>query len=373
MKKSFYEAVATLVGTTIGAGILGIPYVVAQAGFLTGAITIILIGAAVIMLNLYLGEISLRTKNTHQLTGYAQIYLGKWGKRFMAIAMLVGIYGALIAYLIGVGESVNAITPHIKDIWATTAFFALMGWFVYRGLKSIKKSELYINMVVAATVIFIFFASVLKFNIENLAHMDVTKLLAPYGVVLFAFLGAASIPELKEILSSSKRRLKKAIIAGGLVPIAIYLLFTLSVVAVTGTGTTQVGTIGLSKAISSYMIIIGNLFAVLTMTTSFLSLGLALVWMYQYDYHFKKITAWTITMVLPLAIALSRFTNFIQVLGISGAVAGGINGVLVVLMHRKAKEKGELKPAYMIKSRTWLNILLALLFIGGIIYTFAML
>ena len=36
MKLDFWEAVATVVGTIIGAGIFGIPYVVAKAGFLTG-------------------------------------------------------------------------------------------------------------------------------------------------------------------------------------------------------------------------------------------------------------------------------------------------------------------------------------------------
>ena len=36
MEKRFLEAVAVLIGIVIGAGVLGIPYVVAKAGFLTG-------------------------------------------------------------------------------------------------------------------------------------------------------------------------------------------------------------------------------------------------------------------------------------------------------------------------------------------------
>lgn len=59
----------------IGAGILGIPYVVAKAGFLTGLLDLIIIGLAVLVLNLYVGEIMLRTKEDHQLTGYAEKYL----------------------------------------------------------------------------------------------------------------------------------------------------------------------------------------------------------------------------------------------------------------------------------------------------------
>jgi len=55
------EAIALLVGTIIGAGIFGIPYVIAQAGFLTGLITLGVLGTAVIILYLYLGEVILRT------------------------------------------------------------------------------------------------------------------------------------------------------------------------------------------------------------------------------------------------------------------------------------------------------------------------
>ena len=41
MKRKEYEAIALLVGTIIGAGILGIPYVVARAGFWTGIVNIV--------------------------------------------------------------------------------------------------------------------------------------------------------------------------------------------------------------------------------------------------------------------------------------------------------------------------------------------
>ena len=108
-QKLFWEAIATMVGTIIGAGVLGLPYVVSQAGFLTGMITILGVGLVVLLLYLYLGETVLRTKGFHQLTGYAEKYLGKWGKGLMTFAMVFGTYGALIAYLIGEGEALAAI------------------------------------------------------------------------------------------------------------------------------------------------------------------------------------------------------------------------------------------------------------------------
>ncbi len=76
MVKGVYKAIATLIGTIIGAGVLGLPYVISQAGFNLGLILILIIGLAVLYMNLFYGEVVLRTKTAHQLAGYAEKYLG---------------------------------------------------------------------------------------------------------------------------------------------------------------------------------------------------------------------------------------------------------------------------------------------------------
>ena len=83
----FLTASSMLTGTVIGAGILGIPYVVAKAGFWYGAILIFLLGLAYLFLHLSLGEIVIRTKKQYQLTGYAGKYLGPLGKKMFNISM----------------------------------------------------------------------------------------------------------------------------------------------------------------------------------------------------------------------------------------------------------------------------------------------
>jgi len=102
-------ATTTLIGTVVGAGILGIPYVIAQAGFLYGLILMLVLGGAYIFINLFVGEIILRTRKQHQLPGYVGKYLGPWGKKLMAFSVLVGSYGALTAYLIGEGATLHLI------------------------------------------------------------------------------------------------------------------------------------------------------------------------------------------------------------------------------------------------------------------------
>jgi len=229
MKLGFYQAIATLIGATIGAGILGIPFVVAKSGFLIGMLHILLIGTAIIIINLYVGEIALRTKKNHQLTGYAEQYLGKKGKKWMVATMIGSIYGALIAYTIGVGQALHGILPSIDSFWFSIGFFVVASAIVFIGLKAVKESELLFTtavIILAAIIIGVIVFSD-KFSTAGLATVNFPYLFLPFGVVLFAFLGAAAVPEMKEELGKNTKKLKKAIIIGGIVPILLYGLFAL--------------------------------------------------------------------------------------------------------------------------------------------------
>ena len=373
MQKRFLEAVATLMGTTIGAGVLGIPYVVAKSGLAVGLLHIIIIGAAVMLVNLLLGEVVLRTKGNHQLTGYAEKYLGTAGKRLMALAMVFGIYGALLAYIIGAGNSLNAILPNLTPFAGSIIFFAIASAIVYFGLKAVEEFELLLSFltIVVISIIIVVAATSGRFSAANFTETSLQNLFVPYGVVLFAFLGASAIPEMREELGSGRGRrlLRRAIIIGGLVPIVLYSLFAVAVVGVAGASTGQIATVSLGRELGPIMAVFANLFAVLAMSTSFIALGLALKEMYAYDYRLRTKTAWFLTCCVPLLAFFLGLKNFIAVLGLAGAIAGGIEGILLVAMHKAAKKKkAEVKPEYKISLPRLATVALAIMFLFGIIY-----
>ncbi len=368
MKKSLLEAIATLVGMTIGAGILGIPYVVAQAGLLTGIIIIFLLAIAVLVLNLYIGEVALRTKGKHQLTGYAEKYLGKKAKTLMTVSMGLYAYGALTAYTIGEGQAFSAIFG-LNPLILSLIFFGLMAILVYKGLKTIKRWEVYLTFALLFIIFFLFLLTTPFIDLNNFTGFSFEHIFLPYGVILFALVGTAAIPSLKEELKGNEHLMKKAIIYGSVIPIIAYLVFTIAVVGTTGLQTTEVATVGLGSTIGTYMVFIGNIFGAITMATSFLLLALALCWVYSFDYKIKWIYAFLLTMVPPFVIVLLDIASFVQVLGITGAIAGGIDGLLIVLIHRKATKQSKRKPEFSFKGNILFDILLITIFIIGIFYT----
>ncbi|MBN2112402.1 amino acid permease [Candidatus Woesearchaeota archaeon] len=368
-KKHFYAAIATLVGTIIGAGVLGIPYIIAKAGFLTGLVNLVVLGIAVLLLYLYLGEVVLRTRGNHQLTGYAEIYLGKFGKKLMVFAMVFGIYGALIAYLIGEGETLAALFSSSNHLLFSIIFFVIVSSIIYKGLKAIENSELLLATLVVIIIVFISVFTIPKINTANLAVFNPKAIFIPYGVILFALAGSIAIPEMKEELVNNKKILKKAIIIGALIPSIMYIVFSLVIVGAMGASTTEVATIGLAEILGQKVFMLGNIFAVLAMATSFLTLGLALKEMYHYDYHINEKISWLLTIIPPFVLFLALKKSFVGVIGLTGGIAMGLEGALIVLMYRKAKKLGARKPEYEMIKCSAIEYCLMLIFAAGIIYT----
>lgn len=376
-KRHFLEGVATLTGTIIGAGVLGIPYVVHRAGFWTGMLDIVVIGLAMLVVNLYLGEVALRTKGNHQLTGYASKYLGKWGKLLMSASMILGIYGALIAYMMGEGEALKAIFG-IPEIAASLIFFAIASMLIFFGLKVLENCELFMVSLLLLVVAAICAIGFDRISAANLTGFSISNMFIPYGVVIFAFLGTSAIPSVKEELARNKAAIKKSILIGSLIPIAVYLLFALVVVGIVGNGfgslapNQRLATVALSFFVGEKTGIFANLFAVFSMMTSFVALGFALKEMFCYDYKIKIHRAWLLTCIIPLVFFLLdvfvvNLASFITVLGVTGALSGGIAGILIVLMHHRAKKLGERKPEYSVNGSGLISIALAVMFIIGII------
>jgi tyrosine-specific transport protein len=366
------EAIATLVGMIIGAGILGIPYVVAQAGLVWGLVNIVAVGLVVLVVYLYLGEVVLRTKEKHQLPGYASIYLGKWGRILMLITMMLVQYGALVAYTFGEGEVLSFIVlgsiPLSSHLLFSLIFLVLMSFLIFFGIKILGKGELIglgaiIAIVIAIAAYFLPQAQAANFNVFN-SNLDF-RFFFPFGAVLFAYLGFAAVPEMKEIIKD-KKKMKKAIIIGSLIPIAVYILFTLSVIGYGGLDTPEIATIALGRFVS--------IFAVFTMLTSFLAVGIAQKEIFWYDLKIKHLLSWFLTcvpvLILSLATIVFKLATFIEIISFAGAVAGGFGGILIILMALRAKNRGDREPEYKMPISWIVMFLLILIFVLGIAYQF---
>ena len=366
--------IGNLLGAIVGAGILAIPYVMAQSGLLLGFILIVGLGLSLLLVNLMAGEIVLRTKKQHQLTGYAGKYIGSWGKRAMMFSMVFSIYGALTAYLIGLGETVRAIVHWGNPLMYTIICFGIAFFIIYRGVKATGTVDFILMGLLIIIVLAIAISSFQNIKLENLSTLNIAKFFVPYGVILFALMGIPAVPEVQEVMEGQKGKMKKVLIIGSLIPIFLYILFATVVVGVVGLenfeilGANQrIATVALSIYSSPILGVFANLIAILAMFTSFLTLGTALIEMYEYDYALPRYAALLLTFSLPLFVTFFSLSTFIPIIAITGAIAGGLQAILIIFTFWKARSSRERVPEYSLRKYQFLGSLLILLFITGVV------
>ncbi len=365
--KNFVLALASLIGTIIGAGVFGIPYIMAKSGVLSCLFYFLILGGVVFLLHLFFGEIVLRTKAKHRLVGYAERYFGKRIKALVAFSTIAGTIGALLAYLILGGKFLRIIIPiSISPFYFSLILWAILSFFVFLGIKSIAPFELLMNIGFFAVVIVIFILSFPKIEASNFVLFNPKYVFLPFGVILFSLVGWSAIPEIEDIIKK-KKNLKKVIISGMLVCLLFYFLFGLLISGVTGSGTTEEALLGLLPILGKKIMILGAIFGVLAVSTSFLILGNYLKNTLILDYRLPASFGFFIACFLPLLLFLVGIREFIQVIAIVGTLMGLVEGTIIALIYKKAKKDGDKEPAYALKIPSFLiYLVIAILVLGGI-------
>lgn len=375
MKKRIpiFEAIAIIVATAIGAGVLGVPYVFSLGNFYTSSIILIVVALGMVLTMLFLGEIALRTKGIHQVVGYVGIYLGKRSKIFQAFVLVFSIYGALLAYTIGQGEVLSFLLGGSPFFWVVV-FYLFFSLLLYKGISMIKHVEFVLTIVIFFALVAMGFLTVGDVNLNNVAGWGGEHLLLSYGVLLFACYGLVSVPHAREILGVAKREKSAAfvIVVGTLLPAFLYLIFAFFVVGITGQQTTEIATIGLGEKIGPPIVVLGSLFAFFAMATSFISLGLSLRDIFQRDLGISFRSSNFLVIVIPLIFYFLVIPGFVSVLGFVGAIGPGLIGIFLIMTYWQARKKGSRKPEFVIPNAVAIptSFFLFCMYMLGIVYTF---
>lgn len=364
-----FEAVALILSATIGAGVLGIPYTVAKVGLGIGLFYILFLGLLLMTLNLLVGEVVAHTKGEFQLVGLARKYLGRWGGYFMTVLNYLMAFGILVVYIIGEGNTLANVFGGDPFKWSIL-FFVLGSIFVMVGLETVKTAELILSMGILLIILLIAGLAVPHMQVENIVYSNWVNLFLPYGVILFAFSGASSIPEAHAILKKRDMDFKKAIIIAGSIAIVAYALFTLAVVGVTGTETTEIATVGLGAVAGKAMFLFGNLFAIFAMGTCFLMGGVSLKDSLRWDYKVPNIPATLLVCGIPLIIFLLGMRSFIEAIDIVGGVFISLEMLILVLIYWRAKTLRHLKSSKYKLHYAWLLVVpLVIALTAGAVYS----
>ncbi len=361
---AFWKALSVFVGTIVGVGIFGLPWVAFKSGFFILLFYFLILGATAIVVHLMLGDVIIKTPGKHRFPGYVKEYLGPHWSKLALITICFGLFGAQLAYLVvGGGFLSNLLSPLLGGSFLiyTLIFFGIGSLFIYKGIRSISLTEFLILLLFFGLLIFFALKACPYIKIEHFSGANLKFLFYPYGIVLFSLWGSAILPEIKEILKGKRKELRKVIISGIIIAVLIYLFFTAVVLGVSGIQTSEDGIAGLSLTLGKGVARAGFIFGLVTCFTSFLTLGLTLKKVFWYDLHLSEKVSWAFAVFVPIVLFLIGFRQFISIIGLTGAFAVGIEGFIMIFLYKdflKKKFSKKMSPIY---------LLLSVFFILGIV------
>lgn len=329
-----------ITGLTIGAGILGIPYVVARAGLIAGLAQIVFFGVITLFLNMMIGEVAIKAGVNMQLPGLAGKYLGAPAKVILSATLFLSALGALLAYIVGEGAALSALLGGDQFVWSIV-FWSLGSFFVWRGLSTVKIFEKIASIAVISLIVFLSVYLLPHVRPENIFYFNFGNFFLPYGVILFALGGSSAIAEAHALLPDRARDFRRALIIGTVIPILVYLLFAIAVVGAFGLGVSEVATVGLSAKFGVGISILANIFAVLAMGTGFVGLGTALRDTLCWDFKLSTWLSVLLVITIPLALFLFGIKSFVAILGFVGGLFLAIDSIFMVVIYWVARRRGD--------------------------------
>ncbi len=335
---NFWLAVFSLVGTTVGAGIFGLPYVFFKAGFFLGLAEFTIIVAMVLLIQEMLGEVVLRTEDRKRFVGLAEKHLNRFWSNLTAVSVLTGSAGILLIYLILGGIFISELTG-LSAFYGSAIFFIVLLFAILVKPKIFGRTEFYIGLA----VIFLVLASFSGFkyvDFSNFAGFDLKNFVVPYGVIFFAVIGFSVIPKMEDLLAGEKRRLPKAIKYGTLIPAVIYLVFIFAVLGISGRLVSPDAVLGFAKALNSKTVMFcGALLGLLVVSGAALSDGIYLKETLRYDFRLGENSSWLIAGAVPFVLFLLGARNLIHVIGIVGALFFGFQAIVILMIHKKMRRR----------------------------------
>jgi sodium-coupled neutral amino acid transporter 11 len=176
-KSGIGGASANLVNSIVGAGIIGIPYALKQSGLVAGILLLILVAyltdkSLKIIVGLASFHPQLKFRDVRTFEDLASYPFGKIGSNFILINMFVMAYGAMVAYLLIIKDTV----PHILGvdsritrtlIMVATSITVMVPLSMQRDMASLAITSIFSVLADAILVGFIVTCSPISETVED--------------------------------------------------------------------------------------------------------------------------------------------------------------------------------------------------------------
>ena len=340
---TFWEGAGIIVGHGVGSGVLAVPYLASRNSWQSFVLIIVVAYLVNLILHYMIAELSLNNGGGQFITIFEnELFKGKIGKylswgafAIMGFSVLVNIAG----FISGGGAVFSSWFG--LPVWASQLlYFIICSLVVYSGMKAVGIFEK-ISVFSMLGVVFILFFSVMKGEKEALPSQFVapSNILALYGMVAFALSAVMSVPQVVKGFDGNPRKIKASIAAGTLINVLLIVVITFMTLVGSGSSITQDGAlVDLSRKLGGWVGIIGYIFSLLALSTSFWANSLNLRDIVSEKTGLSRKKSWIAATMPCLILALLGLEGFVGFTRISGVIQV-ITGIGVIFAYHLSRKR----------------------------------
>lgn len=353
MDNKLIGSILLIIGTCVGAGMLGLPIAAAQLGFVGSIILLVLSWFVMMAGALLILEVNLWLPQNNNIITMAKKTIGPIGQIFAWIIYLLLLYSLLCAYISAGSDLFRHLLMKYSvtiPIWISSILFTLIfGTVVYHGIRSVDYVNRGLMLIKFGSLFLLIILLLPLISSQHLAQGNLHYLTSASALMvsMSAFGYSTIIPSLRIYFAGDIKKLKQAIIIGSTIPLFCYILWDIVIMGIIPMkGDHSLATIlhsanSTSSLVSTLDILVANksieifikLFTSVCVLTSFLGVALCLTDFFADGLQLEKKGLGNILIILltflPALMIVLYFPNiFIRAL----AYAGLYSIVLLILL-----------------------------------------
>lgn len=213
-------------GTSIGGGMLALPVLTSQAGFMPSIIIYVFCWLFMASTGLLFLEVSEWMKGESNFVTMADRTLGSLGKYFAWILYLFLFYCLTVAYMVGCGNIVVELFQHsIPDWFGPILFTILFSPFILISTAWAGHFNIWLVSGLAISYLGFVFLGFYYVDHELLKHYDWSYSFRVLPIAFTSFAYQGIVPTLASYMHHDTRNIRKAILIGSFIPVIAYAIW----------------------------------------------------------------------------------------------------------------------------------------------------
>ncbi|MBP5184847.1 MAG: hypothetical protein J6113_07045 [Lachnospiraceae bacterium] len=342
-KLTFMEATSIIVGHGVGSGILSVPYLASRNSWRDIIWLVAVCYGINLIMHLMIAELSYNNNGAQFIKCIeAELFKGRVKQivTWVAFAFLgLSVIANVVGFITG-GGAVLSSWLGLPSWLAMLLYYAVAALVVLFGMKLVGICEK-ISVFAMVAVMAVLFVATLVNEHTGFANVFVapSNIVALYSMIAFSLSAVMSVPQVVKGLEGETKRIRASIACGTGINVGLILLITFMTLFACGSEVTGNGAlVDLSGKLGGWVGIIGYIFSLLALSTSFWANTLNLRDIINEQTKWGTRPSYLVSSLPCLAIALFGFSNFVGFTRIASVIQV-LTGIGIICAYHVSRKR----------------------------------